>query len=143
MKHPKTMNEYLKQVSFTDAELNYMYNYMDILQRMVKSIGPEYNAIWRTIFSDMGTFEQMLIQRNNRITDLRGPIEKNPKGINRSNVDFMFNIDINENITPGDVRNQLIRHICNLNDKEIKQKINSTKAEEPNEDILNVFQDNL
>jgi len=60
-----------------------------------------------------------------------------------SNVDFMFNIDTNENITPGDVRNQLIRHIFNLTDKEIKQKINSTKAEEPNEDILNVFQDNL
>jgi len=64
--------KYLKQVSFTDAELNYnIYNYMDILQRMVKRLGPEYNALWRTIFSDTRTFEEMFIQRNNRISDLR------------------------------------------------------------------------
>jgi len=145
MKNPKTMQEYFKQSSFTDAELNYIYNFMDTLQRMVKSLGIEYNAVWRTIFSDMRLFEEMMFKRFNMISNYSNSIEDSPEGVDSFSVPFIFNVNVNDNTMPDHVRNELFRYIWNLTDEEIATKISipETEEDEPDEDILNVFQDNL
>lgn len=144
MNNPKPMNEYFRQSFFTDDELIYAYNFMDTLQKMLMSLGTEYNAIWRIIFSDMRMFEEMMLSRNNMISNCNDLFEGRPVSQKESVTSFTFDVTVNDHTRPSHIRNQLIQNILKISDEEITLRMHkSGKVEEVDENILNAFQDNL
>lgn len=146
MNNPKPMNEYFRQSFFTDDELIYAYNFMDTLQKMLMSLGTEYNAIWRIIFSDMRMFEEMMLHRNNMVSNCNDLFESRPVPVGQTESvrSFTFDVTVGVHTCPSHIRNQLIQNILKMSDEEITLRMHkSGKVEEVDENILNAFQDNL
>lgn len=136
MRKPKSMKALFAKDSFTNPELIYAYNFMNTLQRMVSSLGTQYNAIWRSIFYDMRTFEDMLLHRGHDLNMSSTLFEDFPKG---EKVSIQFEVEVGEDTNATHVRNQLLQQIFSMSEPELMDMA----REQADEEILNTLQDSI